>query len=247
MTRRERLEAKIEKRAQWAESRRRQSEAAYGAARAATEMIPMGQPILVGHHSEGRHRAALKRSDNAMRRSVESSNMAAHHESKAEGLASQLENSIFSDDPDAVEQLEKRIAELEERRDQWKALNAYWRKHKTTKGFPGLSDEAAERMDAQIPTTWEKRPIAPYTLTNLGANIRRLKERIDEVKRRQERSAKAEEAGGVVVEGTGDYVRITFAEKPARSVLDALKASGFHWGCGSWTGRRDQIPAGIVE
>jgi hypothetical protein len=40
-------------------------------------------------------------------------------------------------------------------------------------------------------------------------------------------------------------VRITFAEKPERAVLDALKAAGFRWGNGSWVGRRDAIPAEV--
>ncbi len=34
-------------------------------------MIPMGQPILVGHHSEGRHRRDLERHDRDMRKAIE--------------------------------------------------------------------------------------------------------------------------------------------------------------------------------
>ena len=37
---------------------------------------PMGQPILVGHHSEGRHRRDLERSDRLTRRSIEESDRA---------------------------------------------------------------------------------------------------------------------------------------------------------------------------
>lgn len=248
MTRRERLENKLQKRLQWAESRREQSTAAYEASRRATEHIPMGQPILVGHHSEGMHRAALKRSDNAMRRSCESSAMAKHHESKAAGIEAQLESSIFSDDPDAIEQLEAKLARMEGQREEYKKLNAHWRKHKSMKGFPGLSDEAAARLDADIPQrySWERQPIPAYRLQNLGAEIRRVKLRIEEVKKRQARSAMAEASGGIVIEGD-EWVRITFADKPAREILNALKASGFRWGAGSWIGRRDQIPQSVRE
>ena len=49
----------------------KRSDAAYNASHEATKHIPMGQPILIGHYSEKAHRAALKRSDNAMRRSVD--------------------------------------------------------------------------------------------------------------------------------------------------------------------------------
>jgi len=32
---------------------------------------PMGEPVKIGHHSEGRHRAAIKRADGAFRKSIE--------------------------------------------------------------------------------------------------------------------------------------------------------------------------------
>ena len=63
-----------------------------------------------------------------MDRAVESGKMAEHHRSKAAGLESQLDNSIFSDDPDAVQQLSERIAELESQRKTMKASNAAFRK-----------------------------------------------------------------------------------------------------------------------
>ena len=57
--------------------------------------IPMGQPILVGHHSEKRHRKALERADNAMRRAIETSNKAAELEARAASPST----AISSDDP----------------------------------------------------------------------------------------------------------------------------------------------------
>lgn len=44
--------------------------AAYERSHAAVEQIPLGQPILAGHHSERMHRAALRRSHAAMDKSV---------------------------------------------------------------------------------------------------------------------------------------------------------------------------------
>jgi hypothetical protein len=60
MTRRERLENKVAK----AEER---STASFDRAYELTANIPFGQPILVGHYSEGRHRRTLERSDNTIR------------------------------------------------------------------------------------------------------------------------------------------------------------------------------------
>lgn len=46
--------------------------------------IPLGQPILVGHHSEKRHRRAIEKADNAMRKSVEETEKAEAYNRRAE-------------------------------------------------------------------------------------------------------------------------------------------------------------------
>jgi 16S rRNA C967 or C1407 C5-methylase (RsmB/RsmF family) len=60
----EALAGKAERKADEADSR-------YAAAQAIGEHIPMGQPVLVGHHSERGHRRDIKRMDGHMRKSVE--------------------------------------------------------------------------------------------------------------------------------------------------------------------------------
>ena len=244
MSRRERLERKLALRREWAEKREQRGNAAISQSLDMVSIIPMGQPILIGHHSEKRHRALLARSDNAMRRGCESLDMAKHHDAKASGIEAQLETSIFSDDENAIDQLKARIAELEKDRDENKRLNAWWRKHGTMRGCPGISEEAAAKIEADIArrSSFARQPAPAYSLTNLGANIRRLKQRIEEITRRNARTEAAQNAGGVVIEGSGDYIRVTFAEKPEREILDALKAAGFRWGGGSWTGLRSKLP-----
>ena len=115
--RRERLERKLEQRKEWAEKAKAASQAESEKAFAAIAGISPGQPILVDHHSAGRHRAALRRHDSAMHRCVERGKMAEHLEEKAEGLAAQLNHDIYSVDPDALEALEEKIAILERERD----------------------------------------------------------------------------------------------------------------------------------
>lgn len=72
----------------WERSQKWSREASAQRARSdrAVEGIPMGQPILVGHHSEKRHRGALERSRNAMTASVEASNKAGYNASKSDAL-----------------------------------------------------------------------------------------------------------------------------------------------------------------
>jgi Domain of unknown function (DUF3560) len=56
---------------------------AYQAARAELDLIPPGQPILVGHYSERGHRAALNRIDQRMRRSIEEDAKATYYQRAA--------------------------------------------------------------------------------------------------------------------------------------------------------------------
>lgn len=246
MTRRERLERKLQLRKAWAETRAKRADTDLDKAMHQLDGIEPGQPILIGHHSERRHRAALERHDNAMHRSIESHKMAELHESKADGIAVQLESSVFSDDPDAIEQIQARIAEREAERDRIKAYNASCRK--------GTPDETllddAQRKNLEVVRRVCPYQLGPrgeypsYSLSNLGANIRRDMQRVEQIKRRNARQEQAESAGGVLIRqnAAANWASITFAQKPDRDILNALRTAGFSWGGGSWSGYADKIP-----
>lgn len=74
---------KVERYRQYAENARKRSTDLYHASHDAVSGIPFGQPILVGHHSESRHRAALKRQDTRMRKSIEEDDRAKYWERRA--------------------------------------------------------------------------------------------------------------------------------------------------------------------
>lgn len=80
----ERARAKAEKYEEWADNAQKRSDDAFERSQKAVAPIPFGQPILVGHHSERAHRAALRLSDNAMRKCVEESNKAENYSNKAD-------------------------------------------------------------------------------------------------------------------------------------------------------------------
>lgn len=255
MTRRERLEAKVAKREEWAAKAAQRSDAAFRSARGLSDHIPLGQPILVGHHSEKRHRRDLARIQSRMSRGVEESQLASHHTSKAAGLADQLDRTIFSDDDNAFEAIEARIAEREEERTRCKAINAAFRKATGDKAARlialvanGLLTEAEAQSHAKTFALmpYYGVPFPPYHLSNLGGRITADKKRLADIRARQTRTARAEANDGMLIEGT-DYVGITFAEKPERAVLDALKAAGFHWSGGRWCGYRSRIPACLTQ
>lgn len=175
MTYRERREARAEKRREWAASRAAKSDAAHERAHELASMIPMGQPILVGHHSEGRHRRDVARIENGMRSFVDNARMADRHSSAADEIERKLATSIYDDDPDAFERLAEKVERLEANRDRMKAENAAFRKEHRAE----LKAMGAYDRDRAMPH-------ASYTLTNLGATIRNTRKRMERLARERE-------------------------------------------------------------
>lgn len=185
MTRRERLEAKLEKRREWAGKADARSDAAMEAEHAIGDRIPFGQPILVGHHSERRARRDQERMRSLATKSVEEAKLAEHHRDAADGIERALANSIFSDDEDAVEALRAKVARLEAERDRMKAENAAFRK-----------EHKAELAEMSPYDRHQAMPYASFTLSNLGARIREAKQRADRLEREAELREKGVRAGG---------------------------------------------------
>lgn len=61
---------------------------------------------------------------------------------------------------------------------------------------------------------------------------------------------RAEEAeAGVVIDRiyNGRMFRVTFAEKPERSIINALKAAGYRWSKVCWVGDADKLPPEVLK
>lgn len=149
-------------------------------------------------------------------------------------------------DPHAREILTDQLQKLQARLDRNKAMNAYYRKHKSFAGFPELTDEAADRLDAQFAETrqrcsWIDKPCPDYELTSLRGKIKRVEERIAELdKRAQQAEQPADNTkfdGGEIVRNLeADRLQIIFDEKPDEDTRAALKENGFRWSprYGAW-------------
>lgn len=180
MTRRERKERKLQRRLDWAESRDKKADQEYEAGKKMADAIPLGQPILVGHHSEKRHRNHIKKIQGHSSKAVEYSDMADHHREKADNLRRQLDTTIFSDDPDAVERLQEKIEKLERQRNRMKEINKALKAGKEIQ----LSSAEKKMLDANK-KCWGDYKFMPYEFTNLGGRIRQAKKRLEKLKKNE--------------------------------------------------------------
>ena len=140
---------------------------------------------------------------------------------------------ISADDPQAVQKLEKKLAGLEKAQETMKAVNAYYRKHKTLDGCPHLSAESIEKMKADMASQWhiEDKPYPTWALSNNSAEIRRVKERIKSLSQQREIGYVSWEFEGGKVEANteANRLQILFEEKPDAATREELKSNGFRW------------------
>lgn len=180
-TYRERRLARAERLAEWAEKRAARASGGFTRAHDIVKNIPMGQPILVGHHSERHHRRDLARHDSAMRKACEDQDKSREMSSKAAEILHQADRAIYDDDPDAIERLTEKLAGLEAERERMKAANTAYRKGDTkfAAHMGGTIEEAAAtRAKIAAGYSWCQQPYPSYSLQNLGGNITRARQRL---------------------------------------------------------------------
>ena len=147
---------------------------------------------------------------------------------------------ISADDPQAIQKLEAKLEKLQSAQDTMKAVNAYYRKHKTLDSCPNLSAERIEAMKAEMSSQWhiQDKPYPSWALSNNNAEIRRVKGRIAELTRKQETAYVGWEFNGGTVEANREdnRLQIFFEEKPDEKTRETLKENGFRWSpkAGAW-------------
>lgn len=191
-----------------------------------------GQPILVGHHSEGRHRRGIEKMHSKMSRSVEADKKAGYYEDRAEAVASN--KAISSDDPDALQKLKDKLARLQEAQELWKQINAIIRKKVDVVvklQALGMSESTAIKLTTGS-SVWDI-GIPKYRLTNNNGNMARIKERIAQLEKISKLESSVEEGPNslvkLVVSVEDNRVQLFFQGKPSEQIRKELKGAGFHW------------------
>lgn len=140
---------------------------------------------------------------------------------------------ISADDPQAVQKLESKLADLEQSQESMKAVNAYYRKNKTLDACPHLSPENIEKLKASMAKGYhlEGKPYPTWALSNNSAEIRRLKSRIKNLSQKKTVGYIGWEFEGGKVEANieANRLQIFFEEKPDEATRMELKSNGFRW------------------
>lgn len=199
------------------------------------DAIPMGQPILVGHHSEKRDRRFRERSWNMLGASVKAQEKAEYYRSRAENAS--RNQAISSDDPEASDKLTEKLARLEKRQATMKAANLIIRRApkniKTAEklaALEGLGVKPETAVKLFEPDFCGRYGFPDYALTNNNANIRRIRERVAELAKAPTETIERDEGICTVIENACENrIQLVFSGKPPENVRDILKRNGFHW------------------
>jgi hypothetical protein len=207
-----------------------------GRAHAIANVIPMGQPILLGHHSQKRHERDLAKIDRSMRKSLKLSAEAETLERRA--ARAEKHPTISSDDPDAVTKLRAKLTALDAQREKMRAANAAIRAGgDVVARLRALGFEEGRARKLLQPDPLGRVGFPAYALQNASGERARLLARIRELEARRAAPPRASEAAGEAsISESDNRVRLSFPAVPSEAVRKELKGSGFRWSptAGAW-------------
>ena len=230
------LEARRERYEDRAASASQASDATYQKARDMASVIPFGQPILVGHHSERRDRNYRDKIHTTFGKSFALQDKANHYARKAETVGT---GGISSDDPDAVTKLTEKLAGLERSQERMKAANKIIRSKQATEGkilalvALGFSETGAAQV---LEKDFAGRVGFPaYALSNNNAVIRSTQQRIKQLAANQQRATVERKGNGYTYREDTEENRVMFVfdTKPGtdarKHISLVMQAHGFKW------------------
>jgi len=233
-TRKEKREARIERFRNLSANAAKQSSAAFEQSSRMASVIPFGQPILVGHHSERGDRNYRAKIHAKMDKACELSHKSDYYAEKA--AAAESNNAIYLEDEDSIERLTEKVEKLQKLQDAMKATNKILLNKKISQIQKvemlqelGYSESAAIKVFE--PDCWGGIGFASYQLTNNNARLKTAKDRLAKAIRLKETETKEYHIGQVkVVENTDENrLQLFFDGKPSDQIRAKLKSSAFRW------------------
>lgn len=145
-------------------------------------------------------------------------------------------------DPHAREMLTERLNSQRQMLEDAKTANAYYRKHKTLEGCPGLSEKNRAWLTRPgvfasgdgSPISLYGSPFPAYELASIRGKIERTEQRLAELDRREQQAAEPQTGtafdGGQIVRNIDlNRLQILFDAIPDADTRAALKQNGFRW------------------
>ena len=203
-------------------------------AKSRADSIPLGQPILVGHHSEGRDRNFRAKIHSDMGKAYALEDKAAELLNQARAVGS----AIASDDPEALTKLQVKLKVAKHAHAVMVAANKAIRAHKGDQAAAiaaivkttGMLEENARVL--LRPDFGDGMGFASYALSNSKAEIFRIERRIKEI----EHAMQGVDVERVLASGVTyredvalNRVMMIFGYKPDSAARDILKGRGFRW------------------
>lgn len=165
---------------------------------------------------------------------------------------------VKSNDPEALDFLRNKLEKLEACHESMKEANAFYRKHKTLDGCPGISDSTRAYITRPgvflpggkngdgSPIAFYGKPFPTFSLSNSAATIKRTRERIQRLEAVKAAAPAEVEADGYTFKEDPEVMRVQFFfdGKPDEETRNILKENGFRWApsIGAW--QRQLTPAG---
>jgi hypothetical protein len=221
-----------------------EGDALYTRAHKMAEAIPFGQPILIGHHSEGRDRNYRGKIHSTFGRAFEAMDEAKELASRAASVGT---GGISSDDPDAVIKLKAELAECEANQAKMVAANKLVRKGDVP-GLIALGYPESIARKLLEPDCCGRKGFPGYMTSSNGANMRRLQGRIEQLQKAATREHKEilHSSGVRLVQNVeANRIQLIFPGKPDEATRKALKCGGFRWSPAEGAWQRQLNNAGI--
>lgn len=205
------------------------------------DVIPFGQPILVGHYSEKRDRNYRDRIMNKYEKAGELEDKAKYYARRA--ATTESNPAISSDDPDAIEALKEKLQNLKDSHDLMVKGNKIVKSKKLTteQKIDALNDLGIDE-EKLLPDCMGNIGFPGYALTNSSANIRRIEQRIKDLEKQRTDQTKEWQIGNIdIVDSVEENrIMITFPGIPDEPIRNNLKSNGFRWSPknGAWQAYR---------
>lgn len=239
-----RVNARINRLEERAEKNRTIAQIEIASAHTMAQAIPFGQPILIGHHSEQRDRKFRSRIERTYRRGFE--RLAKAERQKERASVAENNTMISMDDPAAVIKLQDKLDRLIAYQEEMKRINkavryvlkAYEAKEDRTSALAKQLGIEEHKCAVLLEPDYAGRlGIPAYALQNNNANIRRVRQRLNDAKALAFKVASAEKVMAEEMYGEitlirdleDNRLRLIFPDKPDPSARAILKKNGFRW------------------